>query len=400
MYIISSSSERYLMSLSVLLGIFMLFGGRPALGCSNVGVSGNGYTATARTMDFPLSSGGIFGLGKVGDKNTTDLTVLHGGQKIKALTWTTEHNFLGQTWLGNSAIFDGVNDEGLYTGYFYLPQFTEYPRYDPADPRPALGIMEVTNYLLATAGSVSDALERLKKVQVIINAMPMYMPGHDGLFVISPLHIVLRDKKGDSAVVEWVKGKQNIYPDSGPVITNSPPFDWQVLYAQQFDYVTTEGTAAKFDGVTMNGTGFGGIPGDWSPPSRFARAYQIARLSPEPDSMNAALRTALSILESMQVPWGTNPSMTVWKTLVDLNNSVYYFQPMFNVIDVEKNKIVSYNPATSWVTADLNKIVLEGALPKGWVRVNVTPTPEGAAKELADLIKYPEGGPDAIKKLD
>ncbi|MCP4366113.1 MAG: linear amide C-N hydrolase [Planctomycetes bacterium] len=364
-----------------------------------MGVSGNGYAATARTMDFPVNSGDVFGLGRVGDKNTTDLTVLHGDQEVKALTWVTEHNFLGQTWRGNSAIFDGINDEGLYAAYLYLPSFTEYPKYDPADPRPALGVMDVTNYLLATADSVPDALERLKKVQVIIDAMPANLPGKDGLFVISPLHVVLRDKKGDSAVVEWVKGKQNIYPDSGPVITNSPPFNWQTPHAKQFDYVFTGSTAVKFDGVELNGTGFGGIPGDWSPPSRFARAYQIARHSPKPDSTNSALRTALSMLESIQVPWGTNPSMTVWKTLVDLNNSVYYFQPMFKVVDYEKSKTVAHNPVNSWVVADLNKVVLEGTLPKGWVQVNVTPTPEGAAKELADLIKYPDGGPGMIRRL-
>ena len=398
MYTISSSSERYLMSLLVLLGIFMLFGGRPALGCSNVGVSGNGYTATARTLDFPINSGDVFGLGKVGDKNTTDLTVLHGDREVKALTWTTEHNFLGQTWQGCSVILDGVNDDGLYAAYFYFSHFSEYPVYDPADPRPAVGVMDVADYLLATAGSVSGALERLKKVQVIINAIPLNLSGKDGLFAVFPVHMLLRDKEGNSAVVEWVKGKQNIYPDSGPVMANSPPFNWQILHAQQFDYVFTGSTAARFDGVTMGGTGFGGIPGDWSSPSRFARAYQIAKHSPKPDSTDAALRTALSILESVQAPWGTS-SPTLWKTLVDLNNSVYYFQPMLKVVDFKKNKTVASNPVTSWVVADLNKVVLEGTLPKGWIRVRVTPTPKGTAKELIDLIKYPEGGPGSIKTL-
>ncbi len=154
---IYGSSGRYLVSLLVLFGLFILFSSKSARGCSNVGVSGNGYTATARTLDFPTNSGDVFGLGKVGDKNTTDITVLHGDkgdQKVKMLTCTTEHNFLGQTWQGRSAIIDGVNDEGLYAAYLYLSHFTEYPKYDPADPRPAVGVMDVADYLLATAGSV------------------------------------------------------------------------------------------------------------------------------------------------------------------------------------------------------------------------------------------------------
>ncbi|MHC4358606.1 MAG: linear amide C-N hydrolase, partial [Planctomycetota bacterium] len=330
---------------------------------------------------------------------TTDLTVLHGGQGVKALTWVTEHGFLGQTWRGGSAIVDGVNDEGLYAAYLYLPHFTEYPKYNPADPRPAVGILDLTGYLLGTAGSVSDALERLKKVQVIENAIPMNLPGRDGLFGIIPLHMVLRDKSGDAAVVEWVEGKEVVYPDSGPVMTNSPTFIWQVLHARQFDYVVTGSTKAKFDGVMMNGTGFAGIPGDWSPPSRFARAYQIAKHSPEPDSANTALRTALSILESAQVPYGTNASPTLWKSMVDMKTSVYYFHPMLDLIDYKKDKIAAHNPATSWVVADLNKVVLEGVLPDGWVRAVIAPTPEGVARELADLIKHPDDGPEAIRKL-
>ncbi|HHT9135376.1 MAG TPA: linear amide C-N hydrolase, partial [Candidatus Avalokitesvara rifleensis] len=293
-----------------------------------MGVSGNGYAVTARTMDEPANTGNTFGLGKAGDKNTSDLTVLNGDQNINALTWVTEHNFLGQTWRGNSLVFDGVNDEGLYAAYLYLPKFTEYPKYDPADTRPVLGALDVSNYLLGTANSVSDALERLKKVQVIVNAMPANLPGIDGLFVIAPLHLILRDKKGDSAVVEWVRGKQNIYPNSGPVLTNSPPFDWQILHAQEFDYVTGGSTAAKFDGAELHGTGFAGIPGDWSPPSRFARAYQAAKHSPKPNSTDDALRTALSVLEAIQVPLWVCQSPSIWKTLVDLNNSIFYFQPM------------------------------------------------------------------------
>ncbi|HHT9135377.1 MAG TPA: hypothetical protein ACFYD2_10785, partial [Candidatus Avalokitesvara rifleensis] len=58
-----------------------------------------------------------------------------------------------------------------------------------------------------------------------------------------------------------------------------------------------------------------------------------------------------------------------------------------------------YNPATSWVTADLNKIVLEGTLPKGWVNVNITPTPKGVAKSLLDLVKSPDAGPEMSVKL-
>ncbi|MHC4196822.1 MAG: linear amide C-N hydrolase, partial [Planctomycetota bacterium] len=218
-----------------------------------MGISGNGYTATARTLDFPVNSGNIFGLGKVGDENTTDITVLHGDkdtdQKVKALTWTTEHNFLGQTWQGGLAIIDGVNDEGLYAAYLYLSHFTEYPKYNPGDPRPAVGIMDVADYLLGTADSVSDALERLKRVQVIISAIPMNPSKRDGVFVAWPVHMVLRDREGNAAVVEWVKGEQVIYPDSGPVITNTPSFRWQMLHAQRYDYVTSEITAAKYDGV-------------------------------------------------------------------------------------------------------------------------------------------------------
>lgn len=382
MSITSSSLNRCLVSLSVSLCAFVLFSSQPARGCSNVGLAGNGYAVTARTMDLPVNVGNVFAMGRVGDKNTTDLTAISGDKEINALSWVTEHNFVGQTWRGTSVLAEGLNDEGLYAAYLYLEHFTKYPEYNPADPRPATGVLDVVNYLLGTADSVSDVLERPGKVQVIKSAVPAMVPGKEGFFTTVPVHLVLRDKSGKSAVVEWVKGEQVIYPDSGPVITNSPPFGWQTIYAQQYDYVT-------------NWTEFAGIPGSWSPPNRFARAYQLVKHSPVPDSNAAALRTFLNVLESIQVPVGADTWPTGWKTLVDLNNLIYYFQPMYDFIDIEKDKMVAYNPVTSWVTVDLNKVVLGGELPKEWISAAITPTPKGACKELLDLVS----DPDAILKL-
>ena len=50
-----------------------------------------------------------------------------------------------------------------------------------------------------------------------------------------PLHYAITDKTGKGIIVEYTNnGTLNIYDNQVGVLTNSPPFDWQLINLGQF----------------------------------------------------------------------------------------------------------------------------------------------------------------------
>jgi penicillin V acylase-like amidase (Ntn superfamily) len=355
--------------------------------CSNVAVSGNGYTAVARSMDLTINTGNVFALGRRGEKNTSDLNM--GPADATPVTWVNSHNFMGQTGMAGPDILDGINDAGVYVGFLYLPAVTQYPAYHAKRNKPVLGIANLLNYILGTSSSVNEALKKLSQVQLVISAAPLYPKKQKGVYAIFPIHAVIRDKTGDSAVLEFVGGKTVIYHPAGNVMTNSPVFSWQLKNAAKYHFATIQESHKTFDGLPMHGSGFWGVPGDWTPPSRFARATQVVRNMPTPKNEQDALQLAMMALETMQVPLGTNPSATIWESLADLNQSIYYFKNMYSVEKPTYYHSV-LNVMHPWQRYNLPKIAQEKSLPPTWVSARLHAAVPGELKKMVNFMVEPK----------
>jgi len=101
-----------------------------------------------------------------------------------------------------------------------------------------------------------------------------------GLRSRGPLH---RERRvGQSPVIKFVGGKLNVYDAPLGVITNSPTFDWQMTNLR--NYVNLSMTSAAPINVrpialkpTGQGSGMLGMPGDFTPLSRFVRAVAFSQ---------------------------------------------------------------------------------------------------------------------------
>jgi choloylglycine hydrolase len=51
---------------------------------------------------------------------------------------------------------------------------------------------------------------------------------------IPPLHLVLHDRNGEAAVVEWVGESRHVYDNPIAVATNSAPFDWHLTNLRNY----------------------------------------------------------------------------------------------------------------------------------------------------------------------
>ncbi len=370
--------------------------------CSNIFINQGAHHIVSRTMDFPFNTGNAFGVGLKGQKNQSN-TVISNVPDGHEATWTNTRNYIGQTWLNGPIIVDGMNDAGVSAAYLYLPNVTAIPTFDKSDKRPALNAYESLNFVLSQATSTKDALAKLNTVQTVDGGIPFLYMGKPGFMMKAPGHLVIRDKSGDSAVIEWVKGKMLVYPNAGPVLTNSPEYPWQLMHAGQYDYVQSKkNIAAKFNGQFMNGSGFIGLPGDFTPPNRFARATQVIRNMPQAQNHNEAVRFALDVIETVQVPVGSNDSPTFWKTVSDLDKGIYYYYPMFTlskdyaVMGQKGVEALSPEITHAWQTHRLSALSTSH-LPKNMVDATVHKMKHSEVKKVVDWLHIPTPGPSSAE---
>lgn len=199
-------------------------------------------------------------------------------------------------------IIDGVNEKGLAGGSFY---FAKYNRYiDEEEIRKAgklpLSGAEFVTYALTNYSSVEELKERANKDTAIANT------DSDSNF---PQHYVFQDSTGASVVVEpSLDGEYEIYDNPVGVFTNSPKFDWHLVNLENYLGLTSRASGPiKMGNLSItpsgNGSGVRGIPGDFTPASRFVRAAYLKHLANDVHDENG-IKLIFHILNSFDIPKG------------------------------------------------------------------------------------------------
>jgi penicillin V acylase-like amidase (Ntn superfamily) len=202
---------------------------------------------------------------------------------------------------------------------------SEYPKFD--QNKPGLTIAAWAQYVLDNFATVAEAVAALEKEPFVI--VTDAVPGEQRL---ATLHLSMSDASGDSAIVEYIKGRQVIHHGRQyQVMTNSPIFDEQLAlntYWQQ-----------------IGGTTF--LPGTNRAADRFARASFYVNAIPKDENKNRAVASVFSVIRNVSVPYGIttpdqpNISSTRWRTVVDHARKLYFFES-------------ALTPNTFWV--DLKKM--------------------------------------------
>ncbi|HEX2916904.1 MAG TPA: linear amide C-N hydrolase, partial [Edaphobacter sp.] len=140
------------------------------------------------------------------------------------------------------------------------------------------------------------------------------VPGEDRL---ATLHFSISDATGDSAIVEYIEGKQVIHHDrSFQVMTNSPTFDQQLAIEQYWKQI--------------GGTVF--LPGTNRAADRFARASFYINAIPRDQAPDIEVASVFSVIRNASVPYGINTpdepniSSTRWRTVADQKRLLYFFE--------------------------------------------------------------------------
>jgi choloylglycine hydrolase len=266
--------------------------------------AGDGTVLVGRTMEYALEVNWEL---RAVPRGVRQASLAPGGG---GLCWESRYGYVGigigatsalGSMIPQQSVPDGVNEQGLYAGLLYLPTFAGYE--DPAGV-PAgrlLAPIDVASYVLATCGSVGEAVSAVE--EAVVWAAPLPVIG------VPPLHLVLHDRTGAAAVVEWVGGIRRVHDNPIGVATNSPPFDWHVTNLRNYvNQTATDVPPLTIEGTTIapigEGTGMLGLPGDFTPPSRFVRAVAFAAAARRPATAAEGVGTVMHLLSSFDITKG------------------------------------------------------------------------------------------------
>jgi penicillin V acylase-like amidase (Ntn superfamily) len=203
---------------------------------------------------------------------------------------------------------DGMNEKGLVANVLYLTD-SDYGR--SSGRKPTLSVGAWAQYVLDQYATVDEAVTALRAEPFIIVA-PALPNGR-----AASVHLAISDASGDSAIFEYIHGVLTIHHDPAyQVMTNSPVFEEQLALNTYW---------RRIGGMTM-------LPGTERAADRFVRASFLIDAVTKTADAREAVATSFAVMRALSVPPGitveNQPSLcnTVWRTVADQKNRVYYYE--------------------------------------------------------------------------
>lgn len=256
---------------------------------------------TARSMDWKTDIGSNIWVFPRGMKRS-------GAAGPNSIAWTSKYGSVTTSGFDVSTT-DGINEAGLVANVLWLVE-SEYPNYDGKTP--GLSLAAWAQYVLDNYASVQEAVAELEKQPFTI--VTAKVPGESRLATV---HLSLSDASGDSAIIEYIGGKQVIHHGREyQVMTNSPTFDQQLALNEYWKQI---------GGTVM-------LPGTNRASDRFARASFYVNAIPKTEDRVETLASAFGVIRNASVPFGIstpdqpNISSTRWRTVADHERKLYFFE--------------------------------------------------------------------------
>lgn len=173
--------------------------------------------------------------------------------------------------LGVPLYYDAVSEAGLYMAALNFPNCARY--HEARAGAINLASAELIPYILENSGSLAEAKEVLKRVNITPHSISESLPS-------TPLHWFLADGRESLSIEPTEKGLE-ITENPFGVLTNAPNFTYHTTRLADFLHLSTtqpENKKENWQGVSPYSRGMGalGLPGDYSSTSRFVRAAFLA----------------------------------------------------------------------------------------------------------------------------
>ncbi len=233
--------------------------------------------------------------------------IQHVGSTVpNSITWASKYgNIVASGYdLGST---DGINTQGLAANLLYLST-TDYAV--PRPDRKNISIFTWAQYFLDNYATVDEAVNDFGKDK--FNMIAPILPNGANATV----HLAITDKSGDNAIFEYVSGKLIVHHSRNyTVMTNEPTYEKQLALNNYWQ---------NLKGAFLPGTG--------EPADRFVRASYYLNVAPQTSNEQKSIATVFSIIRDVSVPIQgrissrPNVAATLWRSVADLKNNIYYFE--------------------------------------------------------------------------
>jgi choloylglycine hydrolase len=346
---VKSQTSKIVSKLFAMGAVLGLVVAPPAQACTGIElIAVDGTIVHARTLEFGIDLKSDVIMVPRGYSRTATTPDGKPGK-----TWISKYASLGANALGMPVLIDGLNERGLAIGLFYFPTSAKYQTYSPTDADTTIAPWELGSYMLENFATVDEVRANLPNIVVpgVVLAAWKFSP---------PAHYVVHDATGKSIAIEYTDGRLNIYDNPLGVMTNSPAFDWQMTNLRNYvNFSLTDLPPVKLGSVTLapfgQGTGMLGLPGDFTPPSRFVRAVAFSQSVLPSQTGYEAILQAFHILNNFDIPKGASrgrdkdehgnvvADYTIWTSASDLKAKRFYFRSyedsQIRMIDLTKQKL-------------------------------------------------------------
>ena len=272
----------------------------PSQACTGLRLTNkDGTTVSGRTVEFGIEIDGSVAMIPRG-QTFTGQTPAGDGMK-----YTAKHAVVGMYAYSDVKIMDGLNDAGLMAGAFYLPRYSTYTPVTADNQAKGVSSAEFPNWILTQFGSVEEVRKAVEAGDVVITPTVLSGWGKEP----PPFHYAVYDTTGAAIVIEAIDGKLVIHDNPLGTITNSPTFDWMMTNLRNYMTVQPNNVdTSKIGPVELQSFGLGngmwGIPGDFSPPSRFVRAALFSANAIPSDNAEEGIPHIFHVLNNFDIPKG------------------------------------------------------------------------------------------------
>ena len=256
--------------------------------------------------------------------------------------------------LGNlPQYFEGMNEKGLaMAGLNFVGN--AYYNDEIVPGKTNLAQFELIPYVLASCESVKEVKKLITTLNLTSESLSKEMP-------TAQLHWMIADKS-ECIVMEATKTGIHLYENKVGVLTNNPPFDYQLFNLNNYMSLSISQPANNFDknlslSTYSRGMGAMGLPGDLSSMSRFVKVAFTRNNSKTRNSKYAEVSQFFHILTSVEQQFGycevreNEYEYTIYSSCCDCDDLIYYYTTYYNhqinAVDMKKSdmdcdKIIEY----------------------------------------------------------
>ena len=250
--------------------------------------------------------------------------------------------------------YDAVNEKGLAIAGLNFVGNAHYNELQ--QEKDNIAQFEFIPWILSQCATTKEARKLIEKINLLNISFSAQLP-------LAQLHWIISDSE-ESITVEAVKEGIKIYDNPVGVLTNNPPFNYQMFNLNNYMQLAVENRSNTFsENLELNqysrGMGGMGLPGDLSSQSRFVRVAFVKMNSLSGDSEDESVSQFFHILGSVDQQRGCcklgedKYEITLYTSCCNTDKGIYYYNTYGNhqisAVDMHKEdldgeKLYTYAP--------------------------------------------------------